>query len=379
MMNRREWLKMAGCGFMAWNMPWVMAGEASRPKLIWVLLRGGMDSLHAILPTADDNLMRQRKSLVAPVIDNALDLGHGFALHPAFRTLHQLYQDQQLLPIVATASGNKTRSHFKAQDILECGLPELDHDNGWLNRAMKAYQGEGLAVSHSIPISLRGQQLAKTWYPDSLPAAEEDLYSRLEALYEGDELLKSRLLDGLQTRQQLGDMAGGNAAQKFPKLADACAKLMAQKDGPDCAMLEMGGWDTHKNATARLNRQFKELDQGIAKLQQGLGKQWSQTVVMVATEFGRTVAENGTSGTDHGTASAMFVAGGAVQGGNVLGQWPGLAKRDLYEGRDLRPTSDIRQWISAVLHQHWGLKEAQLMGVFPGVLPMDRRIIRLPG
>jgi len=347
-MNRREYLKMMACSALVWQVPLARAGAAKRAKLVWILLRGGMDGLHAVLPLADPDLRRHRKEMVDAVSRDALRMDRGFALHPA---------------------------HFQAQDILECGLPQLDQDNGWLNRAVSAHQGEGLAIAHSMPISLRGKTLMKTWYPDRLPEADEDLYDRLAGLYEKDDLLYSRLMDGLQTREQLGEMGKQKAARRFPMLAKSCATLMNQPDGPDCAMLDMGGWDTHNNATNRLGRQIADLDQGIANLRAGLGAQWHNTVVIVASEFGRTVAMNGTRGTDHGTAGALLLAGGAGRGGQGLGDWPGLAKSEQYEGRDLRPTSDVRSWLSAVLQQHWQLSDRQLQGVFPGVTPYAGRVV----
>ncbi len=377
-MYRRDVLKLVGAGLMAWNTRLVYAADSQRPRIIWVLLRGGMDSLHAVIPHGDDDLMRQRPGLVTAVKEPPLDLGQGFALHPELGELYQLYRARQMAPIIATASGTHIRSHFKAQDLLECGLDDVDYDSGWLNRALAGYRGEGLAVAHSIPISLRGQRAAKTWYPDSLPAASDDLYQRLGMLYESEDSLKARLEEGLDTREKLGmENSGRKTNRKFAVLAQACAKLMAQADGPDCAMLEMGGWDTHSNAASRLARQFAQLDLGIANLRQRLGRHWEQTVVIVASEFGRTVAENGTKGTDHGTAGAMFLAGGAVRGGQVFGSWPGLAKRDQFDGRDLMPTSDIREWLGAVLHQHWRLNDVQLSEVFPGVEPASQTLVRV--
>ena len=374
-MHRRPGMKLMGSAIVAWHAPLIVAADQVRPKLIWVLLRGGMDSLHALLPLGDSQFARQRKSLVKAVEGGALDISRGFALHPALQEMHGLYRNNQMLAVVATATGNRTRSHFKAQDILECGLPEIDHDSGWVNRAVDAYQGQSLAVAHSTSISLRGSRLAKTWYPDSLPAAEDDLCTRLALLYENDDVLGSRLREGLTTRDQLGDTESSKKAQLFPVLAESRARLMSQDNGPDCGMLEMGGWDTHNNAVPRLNRLFAELDQGIAKLRQGMGSQWGNTVVMVATEFGRTVAENGTKGTDHGTASTMFLAGGAVKGGQLFGTWPGLGKDDQCQGRDLMPTSDIREWKGAVLQQHWGLGNRELARVFPGVAPINAQLV----
>ena len=394
-LGRRALLKAAAGSFVAWHSPAVLSAALSgpqskslptRPKLIWIMLRGAMDSLHAVLPLSDPDLMSQRKQLVAPIKDKAHKLGRGFALHPELRELSDLYRKKQLIPIVATQSAAGTRSHFYAQDILESGMPGLESQgdwlkndglqSGWLNRAVEAYQGQALAVAHTIPLGLRGKWLAKSWYPDALQQADDDLYYRLQRLYQGDDELSQRLAEGLENRQLLSDMQRIKNRYSFPSLAASCATMMASRDGPDCAMLEMSGWDTHQNQVGRLDRQFSKLDQGIAMLRQNLADQWQNTVVVVTTEFGRTVAENGTGGTDHGTASAMFIAGGAVAGGRVRGRWPGLADSDLFEGRDLMPTSDTRQWVRAVLRQHWKLDSDQLDYVFPGVKTRNTRLIR---
>ena len=384
-LDRRNLLKAAAGSFIAWHTPAVFSAttklsadivKAPRPKLVWVILRGAMDSLHALLPLSDPDLMLHRKRFVASVKEDAFDLGGGFALHPAFQELNYLYKQKQLIPVVATGSGAKTRSHFYAQDILESGLPEMDSDSGWLNRAVEAYQGESLAIAHTLPLGLRGTQLAKTWYPDSLHPASDDLYERLEVLYKDDHVLSERLAEGLKNRQLLAGIKRLKNKYSFPSLAASCATMLADSDGPDCAMLEMTGWDTHQNQIGRLDRKFRELDQGIAMLRENLAEQWGNTVVVVTTEFGRTVAINGTKGTDHGTASAMFIAGGAVAGGSVQGRWPGLAEANLYEGRDLMPTSDTRQWIRAILSQHWKLNGAQLDYIFPTIKTMGSQLIR---
>ena len=156
----------------------------------------------------------------------------------------------------------------------------------------------------------------------------------------------------------------------FIELAKSAGLLLNGADAPDAAMLEMGGWDTHNNQLPRLNRQLSDLDQGMKALKQSLGPVWKKTLVVIATEFGRTVRANGTKGTDHGTGSALFLAGGAVKGGKVMGDWPGLSTQDLYQGRDLQPTSDVRSWIGGALAGHWGLSEAQLAAVLPGAQPV---------
>lgn len=384
MFNRRDLLKAAAGGFVTWHSPAALSVANSivnkepgyGPKLVWIILRGAMDSLHAILPLSDPHLMSHRDVLVNRVKESAFDLENGFALHPAFEELFGLYRQKQLLAVLATESGAKSRSHFLAQDFLESGLAVVDAESGWLNRAVEAYRGDSVAVAHTLPIGLRGRQPAKTWYPDLLRPASDDLYARLQKLYSNDEWLSKRLDEGLKSRRLLAKTNPGSNRFSFPALAGSCATILSGPNGPDCAMLEMSGWDTHHNQASRLNRQFAELDQGIAELRKNLGKQWDRTLVLVTTEFGRTVAVNGTGGTDHGTASAMFIAGGAVDGGRVLGRWPGLAESELFEGRDLMPTSDTRQWIRALLGQHWNLSPAQLDHVFPGISTMDTRLIR---
>ena len=375
-MKRRQFISALGSSLVCWHTPSVLASTAQRPKLVWIMLRGAMDSLHAVLPMDDPALLRHRKNFVNAVKDSVHPLERGFALHPSLSTFSQLYQQKELIAVVATSSGANTRSHFRAQDVLESGYSEADAQSGWLNRAVDMYQGQSLAVAHSVPISLRGKHTAQTWYPDKFVDSTEDLYDRLQSLYANDEQLLNSLNRGLDTQEKLGDMAPAKRHHQFANLALSCGKLMRASNGPDCSMLELDGWDTHQRQVGRLSRKFTELDQGLASLRKGLGEQWQNTAVIIATEFGRTVAENGTGGTDHGTASAMFLAGGAVRGGHVYGQWPGLDKNKLYQGRDLAPTSDSRQWISAVLKQHWQLSSRQLNTVFPSLPPMNLELIK---
>ena len=375
-MKRRQFIGALGSSLVCWHTPSVLASTTQRPKLVWIMLRGAMDSLHAVLPMGDPALLRHRKNLVNAVKDNVHPLERGFALHPSLSTFSKLYQQQELIAVVATSSGANTRSHFRAQDVLESGYSQADTDSGWLNRAVDMYQGQSLAVAHSVPISLRGKHASQTWYPDKFVDSTEDLYDRLQSLYTNDDELLSSLNMGLDTQEKLGDMAPVKRHHQFANLALSCGKLMRASNGPDCSMLELDGWDTHQRQAGRLSRKFSELDQGLASLRQGLGDQWQNTAVIIATEFGRTVAENGTGGTDHGTASAMFLAGGAIRGGHVYGQWPSLDKNKLYQGRDLAPTSDNRQWISAILKQHWQLNSRQLNTVFPELLPMDLNLIK---
>lgn len=376
---RRDFIKDAVAGWVLLSSPVAALSETPKAnnKIVWVMLRGAMDSLHAVLPMADPDFMVHRAALVNPIKHQLLPLQNGFALHPALKNCHRWYHDQQCMPIVAVASGYRARSHFEAQDQMESGLDNTDHDNGWLARAVNQTQGQGLAIAQTVPIALRGPQLANTWYPSHFIPSDDDLLDRLALLYQHDDAFSQLLQSAVNTRDSLSMSNEGKSSTQFPLLAQRCGELVANNPAVNCAMLELGGWDTHNNASGRLNRQFKLLDKGLAALEKGLGKTWQETVVIVTTEFGRTVAINGTKGTDHGTGSAMFLLGGAVQGQQVSGKWPSLAPGKLYQNRDLMPTSDVRSWIGGVLQQHWSLSSNQVKQVFPDVAPVMQAIIKM--
>ena len=368
--QRRQVLRAMGTmglGAAAWSTPFGALANtkaAGSQKVVWVVLRGAMDSLHAMVPTFDKSLMDHRASLVEPILNDLLPLSDGFGFHPALKGMHQLFQEKQLAPVVAVATNYRSRSHFEGQDALESGILPIDHDSGWLNRALQISGREGLAVARSMPISMRGDAETRTWYPGGINDSRDLLYEQMQALYQYDDKLNNRLEEGLETMQMTGDISVRRRAQNNT-LISACAKLLKDENGADCAMIEIGGWDTHKAQLAGLNRQFEQLDAGLMLLKDELGKDWNQTLVIIATEFGRTVRVNGTAGTDHGTASTLLLAGGAVNGGQILGDWPGLAEKELYEGRDLMPTSDLRAWIGASLNQHWALNSDDLTAIFP--------------
>ena len=370
-MNRRELIKWLSSGIVLSQIPVGSSLADGKPndkrkRLVWVVLRGAMDSLHAVIPAFDKNLHDHRADLIKPVLDDAFPLDRGFKLHSHFVTLHDWYQKKQLIPVVATATDYRQRSHFDAQDILESGSLPARHDNGWLSRALQVSGKKGLSISHSLPVSLRGDANTSTWYPDVIPDAKQDLYQQLMRLYEEDSLLEQRLNEALNTRQMVGDGMNDKGRIKFKNLTSAAGQLLANATGPDAIMLEMGGWDTHDNQVNRLSRQFTELDDGLKALRESMGEScWQNTTIVIATEFGRTVAINGTKGTDHGTGSCLFIAGGSVSGGKVLGDWPGLTKAELFEQRDLKPTSAVNQWLAGLLKQHWSFSDTQLNQVFP--------------
>ncbi|WP_395342541.1 DUF1501 domain-containing protein [Ningiella sp. W23] len=347
-------------------------GSPSSKKLVWVFLRGAMDSLHAVIPRNDPHLHSLRPHLLESVNTSALPLNKRFSLHPDLHHMHDLYKRKQMSAIIAVASGYRARSHFEAQDQMESGLNATDHDNGWLARALRQHQSSGVALARSVPIAMRGSNSqVETWYPSAFPEASDDLLSQLSDLYQSDASLGSTLTKVITQKSAPSMQMKETRRPNFTYLTQRCGELLSN-DNASCAMLELNGWDTHNNQSGRLSRLFQQLDDGLANLQSSLGEKWKDTLIIVSTEFGRTVAANGTLGTDHGTASNMFVLGGALsgskgllKGGKVLGKWPGLAPDQLYQGRDLMPTSDVRHWIAGGLSSHWGLSAAQIRGVFP--------------
>lgn len=379
---RRKFIKMIASGLAVLSLPTaslqvLAANNKKRPKIVWVLLRGALDSLHTIVPNLDEEYKSLRPKLSSSFRAPLLPLEKGFALHPALKNMHQWYQEKQLLPIVAVSSGYDRRSHFDGQDFLESGLGEIDFDSGWLGRAIEQKNKRALAVARSTPISLRNSDQVNTWYPSNLKNADDDIYHGLAKLYQHDELLGEALEKGLEVRGMVANGKSKTQKQKgnFVSLTKACAKLMVGEQGVDCAMLELGGWDTHNNQGPRLQKKLSELDTGLAQLKLGLADEWNNTVVVIATEFGRTAKENGTGGTDHGTGSALFLAGGAINGGEVQGTWPGLKPNELFEQRDLMPTSNSFSWLATVLSQHWGLSEQELKQVFPHVNAYNKSLV----
>ena len=385
MLHRRELLKRAGIGALAAGFPGLMLAKAETDaRLVLVILRGAMDGLAMLPPYGDGNYagLRGELALAAPGEEGGVLKADGlFGIHPALQHAHTLYQKKQATFVHAVASPYRQRSHFDGQDQLENGgTAKHFQRDGWLNRALEPLNtGRGkesaIAMSQNTPLVLRGDQAVTSWAPSRMRDANEDTLQRIESLYANDKFFSTRLEQALHAREIAGGMSGtrqkrGNEVSQMKALLKTTAKFLSEENGPKIAVLESGGWDTHARqgtSTGRLAGKFKALDQGVAVLQQELGSLWSQTVVMVVTEFGRTVRVNGTAGTDHGTATAAMLLGGALNGGRVIADWPGLSASDLYEGRDLQPTTDIRGVFKGVLAQHLHLKEGFLdQHVFPG-------------
>ena len=341
-----------------------LAAAPTARRFVVVLLRGGLDGLAVVVPEHDPNLADWRAALLPAGLR---PLGGGFGLHPALAGLHLLYTQGDALVLHAVAGPDRSRSHFAAQDVLELGVSGIA--SGWLNRAAALLAVPALAVGAGTPLLLRGPALVNSFVPAAPGHAPSDYYASVLALYRRDPLTGPALAHALAERGFSNSVLAGDALPPghagFPALAAAAGRLLAAADGPRLAALELGGWDTHVRQVPRLAAALRPLDDGLLALRQGLGAAWSQTVVLVVTEFGRTVRANGSGGTDHGTATVAFLLGGAVAGGRVAGHWPGLAPAHLFEHRDLQPTSDVRALAKGVLAQHLGLGAAALAQVFP--------------
>lgn len=384
--SRRQFLLAAGAAGLAGTLP-LRAAFGALPgerRLVLVILRGGLDGLSALPPLGDPDYRGQRDELALEAGRDALPLDGFFGLHRALGTLAELWQAGELLPLHAVASPYRERSHFDAQDLLENGTTTpRGRSDGWLGRALAAAGGGlgGLAVGQDLPLVLQGGGEVTTWSPSALPAASASFLARVADLYAGDPLLGPALLQGLKASnlaEQVVEGSGGGPRRAEAAMAEGAGRLLAAPGGPRVCVLEVGGWDTHSRqgtGSGRLALALGGLDAAIAALRQGLGPLWSETTVAMVTEFGRTVAPNGSGGTDHGTASCAFLAGGQVAGGRVLADWPGLSRGALREGRDLAPTLDLRALLKGLLAGQLGLARATLdREVFPdssAVAPLE--------
>jgi uncharacterized protein (DUF1501 family) len=393
--SRRQILSFAGATFAAATIPrWASAAGTRDPRLVVVVLRGALDGLSAVAPIGDPGYadLHGALALRRDGPHPALRLGDFFGLNPTMVNFARLYDAKQALVVHATATNYRERSHFDGQDVLESGMPEPGRvASGWLNRAVAALPaGErvagarALAVGATAPLVIRGPAPILGWAPSGLAAPTDDLVARLMDLYDHSDPALAKALqagldaDRLANRQGMDALKpGGDVALLMRKAAEGAARLMATDDGPRVGALAFDGWDTHANeggATGRLAQLLGGLDGAFAAFESELGPRWNDTIVVAITEFGRTARINGTVGTDHGTGTVAFLVGGALAGGRVVADWPGLRVADLYEQRDLKPTTDLRAVLKGVLADHLGLSaETLARSVFPdtlGVAPM---------
>ena len=398
--SRRDLLAGAGAMFASAAIPrWASAAEARDPRLVVVILRGALDGLSAVAPIGDPQYADLHRDLALRWDGEhaALKLDDFFGLNPSMVNFARLFDAKQAMIVHATASNYRERSHFDGQDVLESGMPAPGHtDSGWLNRAVAALpKGErvgaarALAVGYTAPLVMRGPAPILGWAPSGLTPPTDDLVGRLMDLYtHADPALARALQAGIDADRMANKSGmdalkpGGDVAMQMKKAAIGAARLMSADDGPRVGALAVDGWDTHVNeggATGRLAQLLGGLDGVFATFESELGPRCKDTVVVAITEFGRTAHINGTIGTDHGTATVAFLAGGALAGGRVIADWPGLRTGDLYEARDLKATTDLRAVLKGVLADHLGLSADVLArAVFPdtmAVKPMSGLIL----
>ncbi len=394
--SRREMMLGAGVLFAWAHWPKLARAEGRDPRMLTIVLRGALDGLALAAPVGDPDWIRLRgdKALTLDGKPAALPLDTFFALNPAMPNLHRLYKAGQATIVHAAATPYRERSHFDGQDVLESGLdrPGSVH-SGWLNRALAALaperrvgDGKAFAVGPVTPLVVRGAAPVMSWVPPNVKQATDDTVLRLLDLYNHTDPALARALEGrmgLITLARADAMEGGTPGEAkparpaiqaarayFAEAAGTAAKYLARADGPRVGALAFNGWDTHINegaASGLLANLLGALDGAIAAMETNMGEAWRETVVAIVTEFGRTARINGTDGTDHGTGTVALLVGGALKGGRVVADWPGVKETSLHENRDLKPTTDLRAVLKGLLRDHLRVDERVLAeAVFPG-------------
>ena len=402
--SRRELLFASGTLFAWAHLPKIARAEGRDPRFLTIILRGALDGLATVAPVGDPDWLALRgdNALTLDGKTPALKLDEFFALNPAMPNLHRLFEAKEAIVIHASATPYRERSHFDGQDLLESGLPKPGpSDSGWLNRALAGLAPAGrvdprgsklFAVGPVTPLVVRGPAPVLSWSPQRVMPASEDTVQRLLALYRDCDAKLAGVLEDNSKRvagieqpgngQKPGAPGPGQVRAYFSEAAGTAAKFLSQLDGPRVGALALDGWDTHFNegiAQGRLSQLLVALDEALAAIKTNMGPAWRETVVALATEFGRTARINGTEGTDHGTATVALLVGGALKGGRVIADWPGLKPANLYQDRDLKPTTDLRAILKGVLRDHLRADEKALaQTVFPGsdaVKPMTGLVV----
>lgn len=341
----------------------VLARANTDRRFVFIIQRGAADGLSIVAPTGDPAFAAIRGDL-AQDSATGTKLDSFFTLHPALSQVSGMYGEKQALFVHAAASQYRDRSHFDGQNVLETGGSAAYRlKDGWINRLLgllPAADAKALALSSTVPMALRGPHDVSSYANSQLPNPSEDLLSRVASLYEGDPQLHALWTSAMDTRMKAGNAIQSGGGQKGQAMGMLASKMLLG-DGARIAMIETNGWDTHSAQRGRLTAQLRDLDQMLGALKAGLGEAWANTLVVIATEFGRTARPNGTGGTDHGQGSASMLVGGAVAGGKVMADWPGLSDGALYEGRDLRPTMDLDALIAGAIAQHYGLEPSHVM------------------
>jgi len=339
--------------------PSALAQPVSAKKLLFIIQRGAADGLSQLAPIGDPAFADLRQKFVQEA-EQGTRVDPIFALHPALKTVSQLYEQGDALFVHATASAYRDRSHFDGQNILETGgITAYEYKSGWLNRfaallADRKLSPSALAIGDGVPTALRGDFAATSFKPDNIPDPNDDFLDRVGRLYGDDQALAVNLQRAVQTAAMAGE--NGIVKQRDDRgLGRLTAKLMRGPQGANIAMIETDGWDLHARAQFRMRVQLTRLDELISAYHLAMGDDWQNILVIIATEFGRSAAINGTLGTDHGTGGMMYMLGGAVKGRQVIADWPGLSKSNLLDGRDVRPTLSQETIITDALAAHFDL------------------------
>jgi uncharacterized protein (DUF1501 family) len=394
--SRRELLLASGTLFAWAYLPKLARAEGRDPRFLTIVLRGALDGLATVAPVGDPDWISLRGDDALTLGDKtpALKLDDFFALNPAMPNLHRMFKANEAIVVHAAATPYRERSHFDGQDVLESGVEKPGTTyTGWLNRLLvglapgdrvSSNGGRAFAVGPVTPLVVRGPAPVLSWSPRQVLPASDDTIMRLLDLYRHTDVNFARVLEGRTKlagielagsidQKPAGQISAPDLAQLrayFSEAVGTAAKFLAQPDGPRVGALALDGWDTHSNegiATGRLAQLLGALDAALAAVQNNMGPAWRETVVALVTEFGRTARINGTAGTDHGTATVMLLVGGALKGGRVIADWPGLKAADLLENRDLRPTIDVRAVLKGLLKDHLRANDHALAAdVFPG-------------
>jgi uncharacterized protein (DUF1501 family) len=405
--SRRTLLLGSGALFAWTQLPRIARAEGRDPRVLTIVLRGALDGLAMVAPVGDPDWISLRgdRALVTDGKTPALPLDSFFALNPAMPNLHRLYKASQAIVVHATATPYRERSHFDGQDVLENGLTKPgERESGWLNRALAALESGGrvnlkgsraFAVGPTTPLVVRGPAPIMSWVPRRLEPASDDTAMRVMDLLQHTDPSLARAFEGRMRLVRMGRDAGIDAAASqpqanrppgisqvqayFAEVTGTAAKYLAQPDGPRVGALALNGWDTHINEGAvggQLGNLLGALDGAVGAIETSMGPAWRETVVVIVTEFGRTARINGNDGTDHGTGTVAVLVGGALEGGRVIADWPGVKPANLFEGRDLKPTTDLRAVLKAVLRDHLRVDEKVLAGT---VFPQSEQVKPLAG
>ena len=389
--SRRELLLASGTLFAWAHLPKIARAEGRDPRFLAIILRGALDGLATVAPIGDPDwlALRSENALTLDGKTPAVKLDEFFALNPAMPNLHRMFESKEAIIVHASATPYRERSHFDGQDLLESGLPRPGaSETGWLNRALAGLASAGrvdprgsklFAVGPVTPLVVRGPAPVLSWSPQRVLPASEDTVQRLLALYRDcdaklagvieDNSKFAAAVEQRSSGQKPNAPGPGQVRAYFSEAAGTAAKFLSRPDGPRVGALALDGWDTHFNegiAQGRLSQLLGALDEALGAIKTNMGAAWRETVVALATEFGRTARINGTEGTDHGTATVALLVGGALKGGRVIADWPGLKPADLYQDRDLKPTTDLRAVLKGVLRDHLRADEKALaQTVFP--------------